>query len=138
MAARETTERTTEPRRIAGGIIVTAGIGLVLAGLLSIMQGIEGLVSNELYVSTQNWVFKLDTTAWGWIQILIGVVAFFAGLGLFWRKVWPRTIAVIVAVASIIANLLWLPYYALSALLLIAFNSFVIWAVTEHSLDINE
>ena len=37
---------------------------------------------------------------------------------------------------SVIANFLWLPYYPLWAIIIIAFDIFVIWALTAHGQDI--
>ena len=36
-----------------------------------------------------------------------------------------------------VANFLWLPYYPWWALLIIAFDVFVIWAVTAHGRDLS-
>jgi len=36
-----------------------------------------------------------------------------------------------------IANVLWLPYYPWWALLIIAVDAFVIWAVTAHGRDLS-
>ena len=52
-------------------------------------------------------------------------------------QVWARTVAVIAACLSMIANFLWLPYYPWWALLIIAFDAFVIWAVTAHGRDLS-
>jgi len=66
---------------------------------------------------------------------LIGLVALCAGLGLFFGKVWAKVTAIIVASCSILANFAWLPYYPVWAVLVIAFDLFVIWAVTVHGSD---
>ena len=82
----------------------------------------------------RKWVFQLDTTTWGWIHIIfVGLIALGAGFGLFAGQVWARTVAVIAACLSMIANFLWIPpYYPWWALLIITFDAFVIWAVTAH------
>lgn len=121
---------------MAVGIIATAGIILVLAGFFHLVQGIVGVINNEFYVVIQKWVFQFDVTTWGWIHIVLGLIALFAGFGLFSGRVWARTVAVIVAVVSIVANFLWLPYYPWWAVLIIIFDLFVIWAVTAHGRDI--
>jgi hypothetical protein len=73
---------------------------------------------------------------WGWIHLVIGLAAVFAGFGLFSGRVWARTVGVLVAGLSIIANFAWLPYYPGWAVLIIAFDVFVIWALTAHGRDI--
>jgi hypothetical protein len=122
---------------MAVGITVTAAVILILSGVLHAMQGVVGLANNEFYVATQNWIFKFDTTTWGWVHILVGLVAIGTGIGLFYGAVWARTLGVIVAAVSIFANFIWLPYYPVWAILIIAFDFFVIWALTAHGRDIN-
>ena len=138
MATRQGSNRTTPPPSgMAVGITVTAAVILILAGVLHAMQGVVGLVNNEFYVATQNWLFKFDTTTWGWVHILVGLVAIGTGIGLFYGAVWARTLGVIVAAVSIFANFIWMPYYPVWAILVIAFDFFVIWALTAHGRDIN-
>jgi len=129
--------RTTSPSGLAVGITVTAAVILIIGGICQAMQGLTGIVTNEFFVRTEEWLFKLDVTTWGWIHLLLGVIAVIAGIGLFWGKVWARTFAVIVAVVSTVANFAWLPWYPLWSSVIIAFNMYAIWALTAHGRDIN-
>ena len=72
-------------------------------------------------------------TTWGWIHVIVGVVAVLAGIGLFTGAVWARAVAVLVAAISILVNFAWLPYYPVWSILIIAFDVFVIWALTAHA-----
>jgi hypothetical protein len=45
-------------------------------------------------------------------------------------------VAVVVASISILASFLWMPYYPIWSLTVVAFDVFVIWAVTTHGRDI--
>jgi hypothetical protein len=138
MATRQNSNRTTPPPSgLAVGITVSAAVILILAGVLHAMQGVVGLANNEFYVTTQNWIFKFDATTWGWVHILVGLIAIGTGIGLFYGAVWARTLGVIVAAVSVFANFVWLPYYPVWAILIIAFDFFVIWALTAHGRDIN-
>jgi len=132
------TDSRTAPSGVAVGVTTTAAIILILGGICHAMQGIVALASNEFFVVTENWLFKFDTTTWGWIHIVVGIVAFFAGIGLFYGAVWARTLGVIIAAISIVANFLWMPWYPLWAVLIIIFDLFVIWALTAHGRDINK
>jgi hypothetical protein len=138
MATRQNNSRTQPPPSgLAIGVTVTAAVILILGGVLHAMQGVVGLANNEFYVTTQNWIFKFDATTWGWVHILVGLAAIGTGVGLFYGAVWARTLGVIVAAVSIFANFVWLPYYPVWAILIIAFDFFVIWALTAHGRDIN-
>ena len=137
MATRQNNTRTqSPPSGMAVGVTVTAAVILILAGVLHAMQGVVGLANNEFYVATQNWIFKFDATTWGWVHILVGLIAIGTGVGLFYGAVWARTLGVIVAAVSIFANFVWLPYYPVWAILIIAFDFFVIWALTAHGRDV--
>jgi len=138
MATYDSSGKTAKSSGLAVGITFTAALILIFAGVFGIIEGIVGLVNNDFYVVTQKWVFQLNTTTWGWIHIIVGVIALGAGFGLFAGQVWARTVAVIAACLSIIANFLWLPYYPWWALLIIAFDVFVIWAVTAHGRDLSD
>jgi len=131
------TSTTGSPSRLAVGTTVAAAVILIIGGICHAMQGFVGIATNEFYVATQRWIFQFDVTTWGWIHVLVGVIAVVAGVGLFSGAVWARTIAVLIAAVSILVNFAWLPYYPVWAILIIAFDMFVIWALTAHSRDIN-
>jgi hypothetical protein len=135
MVTRKPTGPAVEPDGRALGITATAGLILMLTGVFGMIQGIVGILDNDLYLVTNKWLFELDATAWGWGHILIGLIALCAGVGLFFGRRWARAIAVIIATVGILANFAWLPYYPMWAILVIAFDLFVIWAVTVHGSD---
>ena len=120
----------------AVGVTAAAGIILIIGGVCHAMQGFVGIATNEFYVTTQKWIFQFDVTTWGWIHVIVGVVAVLAGIGLFTGAVWARAVAVLVAAISILVNFAWLPYYPVWSILIIAFDVFVIWALTAHGRDL--
>lgn len=137
--ATTTTGPTTGQREYSGGAVgltAFAGILMVLGGIFHIIQGIIALVDDQFYVVTQEYVFQYDLTTWGWIHLIAGIIVALAGFFLFQGSVWARTVAVIIACLSAIANFAWIPYYPLWSLVIIALDIFVIWAVTVHGRDI--
>ena len=127
---------TRERSGIAVGTTATAGLLLVLVGFFHIAQGIVDLTNNDFYAVTANWAFRLNVTTWGWLHLLGGIIVLLAGIGLFTGSVLARTVAVVVAMISIILSFLWLPYYPWWSLLIIAFDFVVIWALIFHGRDI--
>ena len=109
---------------------------LLIASCFDILQGASAVANDDLYAQGSEYLYRFDMTTWGWIHLILGVIAVFAGAALFSGKVWARTVAVIVAAVSIIVNFTWLPYYPLWSILIIAFDVFVIWALTAHGRDI--
>ena len=83
-----TTRQSSSPSGLAVGTTITAAIILIIGGVCHAMEGFVGLATNEFYVATQRWIFQFDVTTWGWIHILVGVIAVAAGVGLFSGAVW--------------------------------------------------
>jgi hypothetical protein len=120
----------------AVGLTVTAAVLMILTGILQAIEGFVALANDTFYVVGSEYVFELDVTAWGWIHLVLGIVAAFAGVALLQGATWARVVAVVMACVSIIAQFAWMPYYPVWSLTLITFNAFVIWAVTAHGRDI--
>lgn len=120
----------------AVGLIVTAAVFMILTGVLQAIQGFVALVNDTFYVVGVEYVFEFDVTTWGWIHLVLGIVAACAGVALLQGATWARVVAVAMASVGIIVNFMWLPYYPVWSLVLVTLNAFVIWAVTAHGRDI--
>jgi hypothetical protein len=116
--------------------VVDAVILMLLAGMFQVLVGLVAIFENEIYVQTRNYLFKFDVTTWGWIHLVVGIVVGLAGLGLLRGRTWARVAGISLAVLSAIANFLWLPYYPVWALLIIAVDVFVIWALAVHGREV--
>ncbi|HWC71612.1 MAG TPA: hypothetical protein VG993_10650, partial [Actinomycetota bacterium] len=122
----------------AVGFTMFAAFMMILIGSFHIIVGLAGILEDEFFVATPNWLLEFDATTWGWIHLLAGIVVLLAGFGLFSGAVWARTIGVILATVSAIANFAFIPYYPVWSLAIIAVDIFVIWALTAHGRDIAE
>jgi hypothetical protein len=122
----------------AAGVLAFAGILMVMAGSFQFIEGLVAVVNDTFYVVGEEYVFEFDLTTWGWIHMILGVVVALAGIGLFRGAVWARTVAVVMASLSILTNFLWMPYYPVWSLVIIAFGVFVIWAAIAHGRDLAE
>lgn len=123
---------------LAVGMTVFAGTIMIMIGVMHIFQGIVALVNDTFYVAGEEWVLQLDVTSWGWVHLILGAVVALAGFFVFRGAVWARTVGVIMAVLSGLASFAWLPYYPVWALVVIALDVFVIWALTVHGREIAE
>jgi len=133
------TGRGTTQREVSAGAIgvtVFAAILMVMTGVFHAFQGFVALVNNTFFVFGQEYVFKFNVTTWGWVHLLLGVRLVIKKLTLLQGAVWARTVAVIMACLSALASFMWMPYYPIWSLTIIAFDVFVIWAVTVHGRDI--
>ena len=131
-----TTQR--EPGRVeedvsgwAVGGIAFAGTVMVMIGTFQVLEGLVALFNDEFFVVTRNYTFDLDVTAWGWIHLIIGIVVLATGFGLFARSTWAGVTGIMICALSAISNFFFVPYYPFWAILLIALNVWVIWALTR-------
>ncbi|MFG2225047.1 hypothetical protein [Streptomyces sp. NPDC048644] len=106
---------------------------MIFGGIMAILEGISALAKDNVFIATSNYTFQFNLTSWGWIHLILGIVIAVAGLALLTGAMWARAVGVVLAGIVMIANFLWVPYYPLWALTLIAVNGFVIWALcTSH------
>ncbi|WP_405182386.1 acetyltransferase [Nocardia sp. NBC_01377] len=119
-----------QQQSVAAGISITAAFMLLILGAVSILEGISALVDDEFYVAGIDYVYRFDTTTWGWIHLVLGVVALICALGLMFGRTWGRYASLGIAALVILANFLSLPYYPAWSMVIIALSVVVIWAVT--------
>lgn len=112
------------------GIMFAACI-LTLIGFFQVIAGLAALINDDFLVVAGNYAFDLDTTAWGWIHLILGILLVATGVGLFSRSAWAGMTAIFLAMLSAVANFFFIPYYPFWAILLIALDVWVIWALTR-------
>ncbi len=113
-----------------GGIVFAASM-LTLAGTFQVLAGLVAIFNDEFYVVAQNYTFDLDVSAWGWLHLIIGAAVLATGVGLFTRQTWAGVTAIVLAMLSAVANFFFIPYYPIWALVVIALDVWVIWALTR-------
>lgn len=119
----------------AAGGTMFAGVLLLVDGVLAIIKGITGIANDDVYARLGDYVFKFNTTAWGWIHLILGIVLVVVGVGLLKRMLWARVAGVVLAGCSIILNFMWLPYTPFWAIISIIIGVFVIWALCNTTSD---
>jgi hypothetical protein len=123
---------------VAIGFTAFAAWMLILIGIFHVIDGLSAIFKDEFFVPVSGYLFKFDVTTWGWIHLIGGIIVILAGASLFSGAVWARTVAVIVAGASAIASFVYLPWYPIWAIIIIALDVTVIWALTAHGRDIQK
>lgn len=130
--AHSTEPDATLKQGLAAGTSIAAGILLFVIGVLSILQGISAVAADDLLVVGADYVYKLNTTGWGWIHIGLGIIEIIVAVGLLKGTTWGRTAAILMAALSIVENFLSIPYYPAWSLLIIALDVIVIWAIATY------
>jgi hypothetical protein len=126
------------PSGWAVGWIGFAGFMMILVGGFHAVAGFLGILGDDIYVKGPKYALQFDTTTWGWIHLILGIVVVFAGFGLFSGAVWARTVGVIIAMISAFVGFAWLPWYPVWGIVIIAVAITIIWALTAHGRDVEE
>jgi hypothetical protein len=117
-------------RTWAMGLTVFAGAVMIISGIMHVIQGVVALANSDFYVVGREYTFQFDVTAWGWIQLLIGIGLVAVGYFVFMATPWARWTGLVIVAVSMIANFAWLPYYPVWGIIVLALDGAVIWALT--------
>jgi hypothetical protein len=120
----------------AVGFTYFAAIMMMLSGGFEILQGLSAIIKKHFYVVNSDYIYKINVTGWGWIHLILGVIVLLAGIALLGGSLWARIVGIVLAALIALANFLWLPYYPVWAIVLIALNVVVIWALAAHGREI--
>jgi hypothetical protein len=116
----------------ATGGATFAGVLLLLNGVLAVFQGISAIAKDDVYARLGDYVYKINLTGWGWILLVLGVIAAFTGWGILSGAAWARVAGIALASLSLIAQFLFLPYAPVWSVIMMAIDVFVIWSLAVY------
>jgi hypothetical protein len=126
------THARTRSRSMWVGWVYFGGSMMILLGTFNFIEGLVALFNDEYYVATPQGLLLFDITAWGWIHLVVGLIAMIVGVGVFTGATWARACGVILCGFNAIIQLAFLSAYPLWAVLVIALDILVIWALLVH------
>jgi len=119
------------------GWVGFAGIMLIMLGIFQAIEGFVAIFDNGYYLVRPNGlVINVDYTAWGWLHLIIGLIAVAIGLGLMAGNMIARIAGVIIAVISATLNLLFIGAYPVWSTIIIAVDVIVIYAIAVHGREL--
>ncbi|QIJ66302.1 hypothetical protein [Streptomyces sp. JB150] len=116
----------------ATGGAAFAGVLMLLHGVLAVFQGIAAIAEDDVYARLGDYVYEINLTGWGWILLILGVVAAVTGWGILSGAEWARAVGIALASLSLVAQFLFLPYAPLWSLIMMLFAVFVIWSLANY------
>ena len=64
-----------------------AGVMIVIAGALNVIDGFVAIVDHTYYAKVSNGNVSLTITnnvkTWGWVELILGIILILAGYGIF-------------------------------------------------------
>ncbi|AXI76581.1 DUF7144 family membrane protein [Peterkaempfera bronchialis] len=118
---------------MVSGWTVFAAVMMIFAGLMAVFEGVSAIAKDSLLVITRQYSYQFSLTGWGWIHLILGIVLALAGFALFTGALWARAVGVALAGLSMLANFAWLPWYPLWAIVVIALDILIIWALVART-----
>ena len=119
------------------GWVGFAGIMLIMLGIFQAIEGFVAIFDDGYYLVRPNGlVINVDYTAWGWLHLIIGLIAVAVGVGLMAGNMIARIVGVIVAVISATLNLLFIGAYPVWSTIIIAVDVIVIYAIVVHGREL--
>jgi hypothetical protein len=116
----------------AYGFAAFGGAIMLIVGIFHAFAGLAAIFENEFFVAGPNYAYEIDVTAWGWIHLILGVIVAFAGISVYSGATWARVVGIGLAILSAVANFFFIPYYPVWAVLIIALDIAVIWALANY------
>jgi hypothetical protein len=113
------------------GWIRFGGILMLIIATLDFFEGLIAIIRGAYYVRTPNEIVVFDTTTWGWIMLIWGIVVGCAGFGLLAGANWARWFAIVAGGLNFLVQLGFVgsAQYPLWALTVLALNAIVLYAV---------
>lgn len=115
------------------GTTAFGGIVLVLAGGYHVLTGLVAILNDGYFlVPSQDLVISVDYTAWGWLHLVLGVIAAAVGACVLAGQAWARVAGVVLAGLSAVVNLAFMASFPLWSMLIIALDLVVIYSLVAQ------
>lgn len=125
-----------QPSGWAVGWAFFAAVMLMISGFFQVIAGIAAIGEDDVYVEAREWVFQYDVTTWGWVHLGLGILLILVGAGILAGNLAARIAGIFIASLSAIASFAFLPWYPVWAILIIAVDVAIIWALGAHGRDV--
>ena len=114
---------------VSRGTTLFAAVMLITVAAFQIIEGIAAIAEDSIFVTGVKYTYQFDVTAWGWIHLIIGIIAVATGFGILAGQAWGLLVGTVIASISALSSFAFMPYYPFWSIAVIAFNVFVIWAL---------
>ena len=121
------------------GWVYFAGIMLMLLGAFQIIEALTALFNQDYLLVTGNGLLvHANLAAWGWLHLVLGVVAVIAGYGVIVGQRWAQIVGIVLAGVSAVVNLAYIAAYPLWSVIVVAVDVIVIHALAVHGREVRQ
>ena len=120
------------------GWVFFAGIMMIISGIFELIAGLTALLRHTWYLVTSHNLLILNYTAWGWIDMAIGLLILLAGFSVLHGSTWARVVGVILASLSAVGSLSNVSAYPIWSIVVITIDILIIYALTVHGGELKD
>jgi len=129
-AMRPTTGRTRAEGR-GYGLVLFAGVLLLVVGFWNLIYGIAAIANSHVFVANAHYVVG-DLRAWGWVTLIFAVLQILAGVGVMMGNQFARWFAVAAVGLNAINQMFFLPAYPFWSLTIIAMDIVALYGLCAY------
>jgi hypothetical protein len=107
------------------------GLFLLLAGLLTFLAGLAFVTRHSFYVSHGLYAYNWGIVSWGWVLFGLGIVTFAVGASHLLGLPLSRPLGITLAVLTIVAGFMIIPFYPLWAIIIVALGIAAVWGLAH-------
>jgi len=112
-----------------------AGILLMVGGVFNFIDGLTGITRSNYYKSVSGgtqFPITNNVKTWGWVILIVGILMFLSGIGLFSGATWARALGILFASVNAMLQLAWLAHFPFWSFTMILVDILVIYGIAVH------
>src|SRR5258705_11350949 len=113
------------------GLVLFAGVLLLVAGFWNMIYGIAGIGNSHVFVANAHYVFG-NLRAWGWVTLIFAILMLIAGGGVMAGNQLARWFAVAVLGLNAIEQMFTIPAYPFWSLTIIAMDLLALYGLCAY------
>jgi hypothetical protein len=130
-AAKSTTGRANYADGRGYGLVLFAGVLLLVIGFWNLIYGISALAKSSVFVANAHYVFG-DLRTWGWITLIIAALQLLAGIGVMTGNQAARWAGIVLVGLNAINQMFFIPAYPFWSLMIIAFDIVALYGLCAY------
>ena len=130
-AAKSTTGRDAYADGRGYGLVLFAGVLLLVIGFWNLIYGISALAKSSVFVANAHYVFG-DLRTWGWITLIIAALQLLAGIGVMTGNQAARWAGIVLVGLNAINQMFFIPAYPFWSLMIIAVDVVALYGLCAY------
>jgi hypothetical protein len=135
-AAKSTTGRDAYADGRGYGLVLFAGVLLLVIGFWNLIYGISALAKSSVFVANAHYVFG-DLRTWGWITLIIAALQLLAGIGVMTGNQAARWAGIVLVGLNAINQMFFIPAYPFWSLMIIAVDIVALYGLCAYGSEAN-